>query len=359
MSDEKMSLIPSEDVSEFFLYQTDSGDTRIQLRLYDGSVWLTQKMLAELYQKAVSTINKHLMDIYDEGELAPEQTIRSFRVDNPEGKRTVSRVVDFYNLDVVIAIGYRVKSSAGTLFRQWATENLKEYLIKGFVLDDERLKSGKSFGDDYFDELLWRIRDIRASERLFYQKITDIYATSADYNPNAEITKMFYKKVQNKMHWAVHGHTAAEVIYARVDASKPHLGLTSWKAGPDGQIRLSDVDVAKNYLTEDEVKDLNLLVTQYLDFAEAQARRRKVMRMQDWIDKLDAFISLNDGKILESAGSVSAATAKEKARAEFEKYEAMRRLRETTESVSDFDRFVEETRQYFMDGVSRGEENEK
>ncbi|MCX6701037.1 MAG: virulence RhuM family protein [Methanomicrobiales archaeon] len=330
--------------SEFLIYQTENGESRVQVRLFQKSVWLTQKLIADLFEKSVPTINEHIRNIYEEKELDPEATIRKFRIVQMEGGRSVERLVDFYNLDVILAVGYRVRSHRGTQFRQWATRQLNEYVTKGFVLDDDRLKAGKGTGEDYFDELLSRIRDIRASERRFYQKITDIYATSIDYDSHHQITLDFFATVQNKMHWAIHGHTAAELIAERAQAEQPHMGLTAWKHGPKGRIQKTDVTVAKNYLSEDEITDLNLVVNQYLDFAEAQARQRKPMSMQDWLKKLDGFIRLNDRNVLSSTGTISADLAKKKAEDEFERYEEHRRFREATEPSSDFDRIVEEVK---------------
>lgn len=330
--------------SEFLIYQTEGGETKVQVRLFDKSVWLTQRMIADLFQKSVKTINEHIKNIYEDKELDPTTTIRKFQIVQKEGDRRVERLIDFYNLDVIIAIGYRVRSQRGTQFRQWATQRLREYVVKGFVLDDERLKDGRNLGEDYFDELLERIRDIRASERRFYQKITDIYATSIDYNPHVQITLDFFKTVQNKIHWAIHGHTAAELIAERADATKPNMGLTSWKHGPRSRIHKTDVIVAKNYLSHEEISNLNLIVNQYLDFAELQARQRKPMTMKDWIVKLDGFLKLNDRDILQTAGKVSADRAHHIAEAEFERYEQQRRIREATEPTSDFDHMVEEVR---------------
>ncbi|MDN7025677.1 virulence RhuM family protein [Methanoculleus sp. FWC-SCC1] len=341
--------VPVEGSSEFLLYQTEGGETRVQVRLFEGTVWLTQRLISELYQKSVKTINGHIKNIYEEGELDPRATIRKFRIVQQEGDRRVERLVDFYSLDMILAVGYRVRSHRGTQFRQWATKQLREYVVKGFVLDDERLKEAGGIGGDYFDELLERIRDIRASERRFYQKITDIYATSIDYDPKHPMTLEFFKTVQNKMHWAIHGHTAAETIYLRADAGKPHMGLTTWKDGPKGGVRKTDVTVAKNYLTQEELSNLNLIVNQYLDFAEFQARQRREMRMEDWIRKLDGFLQLNDRSILENAGKISAEKARQKALKEFEHYEAQRRIREATEPTSDFDLMVENIR-YLSDG---------
>ncbi len=330
--------------SEFLIYQTENGESRVQVRLFQQSVWLTQKLIADLFEKSVPTINEHIRNIYEEKELDPEATIRKFRIVQMEGARSVERLVDFYNLDVILAVGYRVRSHRGTQFRQWATRHLREYVTKGFVLDDERLKTGTGPGDDYFDELLFRIRDIRASERRFYQKITDIYATSVDYDPHHQMTLDFFATVQNKMHWAIHGHTAAELIAERACADRPYMGLTAWKHGPNSHIQKTDVTVAKNYLSQDEITNLNLIVNQYLDFAEAQARQRKPMSMRDWLKKLDGFIRLNDRNLLTSAGNISADLAKKKAEDEFERYEEQRRLREATEPTSDFDRMVEEVK---------------
>jgi len=345
-----------EGSSEFLLYRTEGGETRVQVRLFEGTVWLTQRLISELYLKSIKTINEHIKNIYEEGELDPEATIRKFRIVQLEGGRQVERRVDFYNLDVILAVGYRVRSHRGTQFRQWATGQLREYVVKGFVLDDERLKESGGIGADYFDELLERIRDIRASERRFYQKITDIYATSIDYDPKHPLTVEFFKAVQNKMHWAIHGHTAAETIFLRADASKPHMGLTTWKQGPKGRIQKTDVGVAKNYLTREEISNLNLIVNQYLDFAEFQARQRRPMRMEDWIKKLDGFLQLNDREVLRNAGRVSAEAAREKALKEFERYEAERRIREAREPTSDFDLMVEEVRSLSEGGKDRDED---
>ena len=260
--------------SDIFLYQTEDGRTRIQVRLENETVWLTQKMMAELFQKDVRTINEHIRNIYNEGELKPERTIRKFRIVQIEGARQVSRETDFYNLDVIISIGYRVKSLRGTQFRIWATQRLREYIIKGFTLDDERLK--EAGGGNYFDELLARIRDIRSSEKVFWRKVLDIYATSIDYDPNNDTSRQFFAIVQNKMHWAAHGHTAAEIIAGRADAQRPNMGLTTWTGAKPTQ---ADSEIAKNYLTMQELDTLNRIVTLYLDFAELQALNRKPMYM--------------------------------------------------------------------------------
>lgn len=316
------------------------GALNLQVRLDGETVWLTQRMIAELYQVTVPTVNEHLANIYEEGELEEKATIRKFRIVQREGSRNVTRTLDHYNLDTILAVGYRVRSHRGTQFRQWATARLSELLVKGFTLDDERIKAGRTIGQDYFDELLERIRDIRASERLFYQKITDIYATSIDYDPKVEISQTFFATVQNKLHWAIHGHTAAEIIAGRADAGKPHMGLTTWKNAPDGPIRKADVTIAKNYLNEEEIRELNRIVTMYLDYAEDQARRQRPMHMGDWIAKLDAFLQFNERNILTHAGTISHQLAGEHAEGEFEKYRAEQRRLEAERPVSDFDKVI-------------------
>ena len=308
--------------SEFILYQTEDGRTRIQCRFDNETIWLTQAMIAELFQKDLRTINEHLSNIYAEGELSRMATIRKFRMVRLEGSRQVSREIEHHNLSAILAVGYRVRSHRGTQFRQWATERLAEYLLKGFTMDDERLKNPPGPGhQDYFDEQLERIRDIRSSERRFYQKILDIYATSADYSSDTEISRQFFATVQNKMHWAAHGQTAAEVIHHRADAGKPHMGMQTTR--PGGIIRKDDVAVAKNYLTPDELNTLNYIVTLYLDFAELQAQRRKVMTMADWISKLDDFLKLSDHELLDHAGKITAEQAKAKAEMEYTRYRVL------------------------------------
>ena len=326
---------------EFLIYKTEDGQTRIQVRLDGNTIWLTQKQMAELFQTSIANVNTHLKNVSCEGELNPESVIKDYLITAADGK-TYS--VAHYNLDAIIAVGYRVRSQRGTQFRQWATGVLSEYVIKGFVLDDDRLKDIRNIGRDYFDELLERIRDIRASERRFYQKITDIYSTSVDYDPNSPVTKQFFAVVQNKMHWAIHGQTAAEVIYNRADGSKPNMGLTTWQNAPKGRIRRSDVEVAKNYLTAEEIGSLNRIVTMYLDYAEDQARRRNPMTMAQWIERLDSFLEFNERNILTQAGSISAELAKQKADGEFKAYEARIRELEASEPTSDFDRFLEQTK---------------
>jgi hypothetical protein len=343
MTDRK-DLVPV--AGEFLVFVAEDGTAQVHVRIADGTVWLTQKQIAVLYGKDVRTINEHLGNVYDEGELDPAATIRKFRIVQTERNRTssrqIARVVEHYSLPAIIAVGYRVRSAQGTRFRQWATARLDEYLVKGFVMDDERLTSTASLGTDYFDELLERIRWIRASERRFYQKLTDVYARcSVDYDPRADVTKTFYATVQNKMHWAIHGHTAAEVVRARADASKRYMGLTSWKAGPRGPIRKADVTIAKNYLTAEELSALDRVVVMYLDYADEQARKRRPMTMADWVAKLDGFLQFNEHNILTHAGTVSQALAAAHAEAEFEQYEAEQRRVEATEPSSDFDRLVE------------------
>jgi hypothetical protein len=329
---------------EFLLYATDDGQARLTVRVQDGTVWLSQAAIAELFSTTKQNVSLHLQNIYEEEELRPEATVKQYLTVQTEGGRQVRRLIDHYNLDAILAVGYRVRSIRGTQFRQWATAQLRELLVKGFVLDDEKLKGGETAFGDYFEELLARIRDIRASERRFYQKITDVYATSIDYDPKAEITQNFYATVQNKLHWAIHGHTAAEVVQKRADASKPKMGLTSWKNGPKGKIRKTDVCIAKNYLTEEELSALNRVVTMYLDYAEDQAQRRQTMHMADWVRKLDGFLQFNERNILTHFGKVTHKLAEEHAHREFDKYEAERRRIEASQPISDFDRAVEEVK---------------
>jgi hypothetical protein len=345
--------VPSDPLppGQLLIYQ--DGATRLQVRIDGQTVWLSQRLIAELFQVSVKTANEHLINIYDEGELNSEATIRKFRIVQTEGSRQVSRLVDHYNLDAILAVGYRVRSAQGTAFRQWATARLAELLVKGFTLDDERIKAGSTLGDDYFEELLARIRDIRASERMFYQKITDIFATSIDYDARAEITQTFFQTVQNKMHWAAHGHTAAEIVHRRADATKPHMGLTSWKNAPAGPIRKGDVAIAKNYLRQEEIEALNRIVSAYLEFAELQAQNRRPMHMAGWIGKLDDFLKLSERDILRQAGKVSHDDAEQLAQGEFAKYEIERRKLEATQPTSDFDKAVEQVRR-----IERGKPNE-
>ncbi len=301
--------------SEIILYQTEDGVTRVEVRLQDETVWLTLAQMAELFQRDRSGILKHVQNIFEEGELSSTATVANFALVQSEGGREVAREIDHYNLDVIISVGYRVKSHRGTQFRIWATQRLREYIIKGFTLDDDRLK--QRGGGNYFDELLARIRDIRSSERAFWQKVLDIYATSIDYDPKVEASQKFFATIQNKMHWAAHGNTAAEVIFRRADAGKPNMGLSTWR-GP--RPRKDDVAVAKNYLHEDELKALNLIVSAYLDFAELQALSRRAMHMQEWVGKLDDFLRLTEREILTHAGQISHEQALDRAGEEFRKY---------------------------------------
>lgn len=333
------SLTPNQ--SEFLLYVSQSGDIKVDVLLQDETVWLTQKGMQELFEKAKSTISEHIKNVFEEGELNEEVVVRDFRTTSPHGAiegKTQENTVKYYNLDVIISVGYRVKSQRGTQFRIWATKVLREYIIKGFAMDDQRLKQGSAlFGKDYFDELLERIREIRASERRFYQKITDIYAQcSIDYDPKAEITQTFYKTVQNKLHWAITGHTAAEIIKERANAAKPFMGLTTWKNAPQGKILKTDVSVAKNYLNEKEIRDLNRIVTMYLDFAELQAERQVPMKMTDWVARLDAFLQFNEYNVLKDAGKISATIAKQLAEKEYNKF----RVVQDKNFESDFDKEV-------------------
>lgn len=305
--------------SEILLYQTEDGQTKIDVRLEEETVWLSQAQMVELFQTTKQNISLHIKNIYEEGELEEFSTVKDYLTVQTEGKREVQRNLKFYNLDVIISVGYRVKSHRGTQFRIWATQLIKEFLVKGFALNDEKLKE-TGHTNQYFDELLDRIRDIRSSEKIFYAKIRDIYSTAIDYDPNTEESVLFFKSVQNKMHWAIHGHTASEIVYQRVDSEKQNMGLTTWKNAPKGKIRKTDVAIAKNYLSEDELKELNLIVDQYLSFAELQARNRNPMYMTDWVKKLHDFLTLNDKEILEHAGKISAKMAKELAEKEYEKY---------------------------------------
>ena len=305
--------------SELLLYQTEDGKTKIDVRLEEETVWLSQVQMAELFQTTKQNISLHIKNVFEEGELQEISTVKDYLTVQTEGKREVQRNLKIYNLDVIISVGYRVKSHRGTQFRIWATKQLKEYLIKGFILNDEKLKE-TGHTNQYFEELFERIRDIRSSEKIFYAKVRDIYTTAIDYDASTEESQLFFKSVQNKMHWAIHGQTASEVISNRADSEKQNMGLTSWKNSPKGKIRKADVIIAKNYLNEDELKDLNLIVDQYLSFAELQARNRKPMYMSDWLKKLNDFMTLNDREILDHAGTISAKLAKELAESEYEKY---------------------------------------
>ncbi len=318
------------DNNQIVIYETEDGTTKISVNLNGDTVWLTQAQMADLFQRDKSTISRHIDNIFAEGELDGSTTVAKFATVQIEGGKEVTRMLDYYNLDVIISVGYRVKSIRGTQFRIWANKVLKEYLIKGFTLNDDLLKDGRS---RYFKELLQRVRDIRSSERNLYQQVTDIYATAIDYDPKAAITQTFFSTVQNKMHYAAHQHTAAEIVYERVDRNKPYVGMTNFKGK---YVTKEDVRIAKNYLNEKELQILNLLVSQFLDFAELQALEQRPMTMQNWIDELDRQLLGNRRPLLGDKGSVSHKQAVEKAEAEFEAY----RKKETAELQSDFDKFV-------------------
>jgi hypothetical protein len=322
--------------NQIIFYSTPQGNVKVEVVFEEETFWLSQKRIADLFSVDVRTINEHLQNIYAAGELQKDSTIRKFRIVQKEGNREVIRNVDFYRLEVIIAVGYRVNSAQATQFRIWATNTLKEFIIKGFVLDDERLKQGKQFGKDYFDELLERIREIRASERRFYQKITDLFALSVDYNKEAETTREFFASVQNKLHWAITGKTAAEMIYTEADAKKIFMGLKTWKYAPAGKILKSDVVVAKNYLNEAHIAELNRIVSAYLDLAESNALRRQLMTMKDWSKFLTNFLQLSNYPILKDKGKITMLEAKLKAESEYEKY----RVIQDRDYESDFDREI-------------------
>ncbi|MCR6701430.1 MAG: virulence RhuM family protein [Dokdonella sp.] len=319
--------------AEFLIFTGQAGEQSIEARYEDETVWLSQKLMAELFSVDVRTVSEHLKNIFASQELAPEAVIRKFRITASDGKNYQTQ---FYNLDAIISVGYRVNSIRATQFRQWATGVLREFAIKGYVLDRQRMENGSFLGEDYFERLLAEIREIRLSERRFYQKITDIYSTSVDYNKDAPTTKAFFAKVQNKLHYAIHGHTAAELIHKRADSSKPHMGLTSWASAPEGKILKTDVALAKNYLTKDELDSLGRIVNAYLELAEDRARRKIPMSMEDWSKRLDAFLEFDDRKVLQNSGKISAKLAQTHAESEFEKYRIVQdRLFE-----SDFDKAV-------------------
>jgi hypothetical protein len=322
--------------SNILLYSSDSGEVSVQVRYEDGTFWLTQKRMAELFSVDVRTVNEHLQNIFASGEMSEEGTIRKIRIVQMEGKRKVERNVTFYPLEAIIAVGYRVNSEQATHFRQWATKTLNTFITKGYVLDKKRLKQGEQFGHDYFKELLEDIREIRASERRFYQKITDIYALAIDYDKNAIETKHFFASVQNKLHWAISGQTAAEIIYDNADAERPHMGLTTWRHAPDGKVMKSDITIAKNYLSQKNMVAINRLVSAYLDLAEDRAEQEIPMRMEDWSKLLDGFLTIAGRPILEGTGNVSALEAKLKAEHEY----AIFRKRQDTEYISDFDKEI-------------------
>lgn len=334
MSDKKLQIRNS--TADFLVFTKQAGEDGIEVRVHNESVWLTQKGMAQLFDVTIPTINEHLKNIYVSGELKKEPTIRNFRIVQNEGSRQVSRGMDFYNLDAIISVGYRINSVRATQFRQWATSVLRTFAVQGYVLDKRRLENGQIFDEEYFEHLLDEIREIRASERKFYQKITDIYSTAVDYSTDAVTTKEFFATVQNKLHFAIHGHTAAEIIMERANHEKEHMGLTTWKNAPKGKIVKADVSVAKNYLSQNELTDLNQIVSMYLDYAERQAKRHIPMTMEDWAKRLDVFLQFNEEEILRDSGKVSAEVAKSFAESEFEKY----RVIQDKLFESDFDKLV-------------------
>lgn len=336
--------------AEFLIFTGQAGEQSIEARYANETIWLSQKLMATLFDVGVNTVNYHLKEVYENGEIQPETTIRKFRIVQQEGSRQVTREVDFYNLDAIISVGYRVNSIRATQFRQWATQILREFAIKGYVLDKKRLENGSFLGEDYYERLLEEIREIRLSERRFYQKITDIYATSVDYNKDAPTTKAFFAKVQNKLHFAIHGHTAAELIMRRADSTNPNMGLTSWEKGPDGKILKTDVFIAKNYLSREELESLGRVVNAYLDLAEDRARRRIPMTMEDWARRLDRFLEFDDRAVLQDKGNVSADLARDHAESEFEKF----RITQDRLFESDFDRAVKQVEAVMADGANAG-----
>ena len=338
MAKKKDEITIRSSAAEYLTYVASVGDQQdsIEMRYEDENIWLTQKMMATLYDVGLPTINEHIKRIYADSELEEAATIRNFRIVQTEGSRQVTRDTKHYSLQMIIAVGFKVNSERAVQFRKWVNQIAKDYTIKGWVMDDERLKRGTYLTEKYFDEQLERIREIRISERKFYQKITDLYATAIDYDKNSATTRRFYATVQNKMHYAVHGHTAAELIVERADHTKAHMGLTTWADAPDGKIKKSDVTVAKNYLSQDEMKQLNRMVTAYLDFAENMTLRHIPLTMQDWEKRLNSFIEMFDYGILQDAGKVSAEIAKLHAETEFEKY----RVIQDRLFMSDFDKYM-------------------
>ena len=320
----------NKDKGQFLVYENENGEIRIDVRIENETVWLTQQLIAELFQTTQQNISQHILNIYEEAELQPGATHKKFLSVRHEGDRDVKRLLDYYNLDMIISVGYRVKSQIATRFRIWATQRLKEYIIKGFTIDDNRLKNGGA--GNYFDELLARIRDIRSSEKVFWRKVLDIYATSIDYDPHSELSQELFAKVQNKMHWAAHGHTAAEIIYQRIDAGKKNMGMTSWTGD---KIQKNEVAVAKNYLNQEELEILNRIVTAYLEFAELQALNRQTMYMKDWIKQLDMFLVMTGRELLDNAGNISHEEALKKAQAEYERYQ-QKKLTEPTKVEKHF-----------------------
>ena len=338
MTDKKKSLPIHSSAAEYltFVASTGESDASYEMRYEDENIWLTQKMMAALYDVGLPTINEHIKKIYSDGELTEEATIRKFRIVQTEGVRQVNREVTHYNLQLIIAVGFKVNNQRAVQFRKWAGQIVKDHTIQGWTMDVERLKKGHMFTDEYFERQLQQIREIRLSERKFYQKVTDLYATAFDYDKNAKTTRQFFQTVQNKMHFAVHRHTAAELIYERADAAKEHMGLTTWENAPDGKILKADVTVAKNYLSQEEMDYLERIVSLYLDYAELQARRKIPMSMEDWSRRLDGFLEFNGEKLLTGPGKISAEQAKLHAETEYEKY----RLGQDRLYQSDFDRFL-------------------
>jgi hypothetical protein len=337
MPEKKLQIRNS--TAEFLIFSSQAGEEGIEVRIADENVWLTQKLIAKLFEVEINTINYHLKEIYKSGENSEDSTIRKFRIVQKEGSRNVERDIDFYNLEMIISVGYRVNSERAVQFRQWATGILKDFAVKGYVLDDVRLKNGSFLSPQYFKDLILEIRDIRESERNFYQQITDIYSTAMDYDSHSKTTKDFFADVQNKLHFSVHGHTAAELIMDRADHKKDHMGLTTWKKAPEGKVLKSDVVIAKNYLNKKEIKALNRIVTMYLDYAEDQAEKGIPMTMKDWSIKLNAFLKFNEKDILEDFGKVSAEVARSFAESEFDKYKVI----QDRYYVSDFDKMVRDT----------------
>lgn len=330
-SDQKINIRNS--TSEFLIFTQQEGEKGIEARYEDGTIWLTQKLMAELFDVTIPTINEHLKNVFESQELDQNSVIRKFLTTAKDGKNYNSQ---FYNLDAIISVGYRINSKRATQFRQWATQVLHQFAIKGYVLDKKRLENGTFLGEDYFEQLLAEIREIRLSERLFYQKITDIYATSVDYNKDAPTTREFFAKVQNKLHFAIHGHTASELVYTRADSKKQHMGLTTWENAPHGKILRTDVSVAKNYLSVEELESLGRIVNAYLELAEDRAKRKIPMTMEEWAKRLDKFLEFDERDILKNAGKISAKIAKDYAESEFEKY----RITQDHLFESDFDREV-------------------
>lgn len=329
-------LVIRNSTAEFLIFTSQAGEQSIEVKFEDKTVWLSQKMMAKLFEVSIPTINEHLKSIHECGELEKDSTIRNFRIVQKEGNREVAREVEFYNLDAIISVGYRVNSQRATQFRIWATRVLRQFALKGYVLDKKRLENGSFFNENYFDELLAEIREIRLSERNFYQKITDIYATSMDYDKSAERTREFFAKVQNKLHYAIHKHTAPELIVQRADAKKKNMGLITWKNSPEGKIIKPDVSIAKNYLMKEELESLSRIVSAYLDLAEERAKRKIPMTMEDWSKRLDAFLEFDEREILKNFGKITQKIAKEFAESQFEEYRVVQdRLFE-----SDFDRMT-------------------